>query len=481
MFPDADSVGELSNDPPAAPVYAGDTLVGYAFFTDHIMPLPAYSGSPISALVGFDIKGIVRGVRIVRHQEPILIIGVTQQHLADFVDQYVGISVADRIKIGGGEREGYVTIDGISGATITVMVLNMAISKSVQTVARSRGIGVDPAALMQQFDRGLSEQAHASTDADAEKRTRAAESAEELWVEIWRSQKVRIAILIASLFLLTTILLLQDWITQRRTLVRRVRIAFLIYTVVFIGWYSLAQLSVLNVFTFVRAFLTEFHWETFLIAPMTFILWAFVAMSLLLWGRGVYCGWLCPYGALQELVNKLATRLAIPQFRIGALVHDRLIATKYAILLMLFGLSLYSLADTVRYAEVEPFKTAITLRFMREWPFVLYAGGLVAISAVNGNFFCKYLCPLGAALTIGGHFRIFDWLRRRKECGRPCQTCATECPSQAIRPTGEINPNECHYCLDCQMTFWNAHKCPPLVERRKRFERHGQPATPQIR
>jgi NosR/NirI family nitrous oxide reductase transcriptional regulator len=251
--------------------------------------------------------------------------------------------------------------------------------------------------------------------------------------------------------------------------------------VVFIGWYSLAQLSVLNVFTFVRAFLTEFHWETFLIAPMTFVLWAFVAMSLLLWGRGVYCGWLCPYGALQELVNKLAKRLAIPQFIIGPLVHDRLIATKYAILLMLFGLSLYSLPDTARYAEVEPFKTAITLRFLREWPFVLYAGGLIAVSAVNGNFFCKYLCPLGAALTIGGHFRIFDWLRRRKECGRPCQTCATECPSQAIRPTGEINPNECHYCLDCQMTFWNSHKCPPLVERRKRFERHGQSAKLQIR
>jgi NosR/NirI family nitrous oxide reductase transcriptional regulator len=112
---------------------------------------------------------------------------------------------------------------------------------------------------------------------------------------------------------------------------------------------------------------------------------------------------------------------------------------------------------------------------------VLYAGGLIAVSAVNGNFFCKYLCPLGAALTIGGHFRIFDWLRRRKECGRPCQTCATECPSQAIRPTGEINPNECHYCLDCQMTFWNSHKCPPLVERRKRFERHGQSVKVQLR
>ena len=58
---------------------------------------------------------------------------------------------------------------------------------------------------------------------------------------------------------------------------------------------------------------------------------------------------------------------------------------------------------------------------------------------------------------------------------RPCQICTVQCPSQAIRPTGEINANECHHCLDCQVTYWDAYKCPPVVERRKRFERRGQP------
>ena len=482
MFPRADRVGKLDGDPPSAPVYVGDELVGHAFFTDHITPLPAYSGSPISALVGVGVDGITRGVRVVRHEEPILIIGVTQQHLAEFVDQYTGVSVRNRIKIGGGERKGYVTVDGISGATITAMVLNTSISKSIQTIAGAKRIAADPTPAGEpRVGKDLSELAHVSRDKGAAEKIRATESAEELWIEVWRERRVRIAILLVSLVMLTAILLLQDWITQYATIVRRIRIGFLIYTVVFIGWYSLAQLSVLNVFTFARTFMTEFHWEIFLIAPMTFILWSFVAMSLLLWGRGIYCGWLCPYGALQELTNMLAQRLAVPQLRIGALVHDRLLATKYAILLALFGLSLYSLAYAVRYAEVEPFKTAFTLRFVREWPFVVYAGGLVLVSAVNGNFFCKYLCPLGAALTIGGHFRIFDWLRRRKECGRPCQICSEECPSQAVRPTGEINPNECHYCLDCQTTFWNTHKCPPLAERRKRFERQGQTPKPRIR
>jgi NosR/NirI family nitrous oxide reductase transcriptional regulator len=205
---------------------------------------------------------------------------------------------------------------------------------------------------------------------------------------------------------------------------------------------------------------------------MLFILWSFVAVTLLLWGRGVYCGWLCPYGALQELTQQVARRFNVRQYEFPDVVHERLWGLKYVILIVLFGVSLQSLADAERLAEVEPFKTAITMRFMREWGFVLYAVAFLAISVVNRKFFCKYVCPLGAALAIPGRFRIFDWwLRRRKECGRPCQICANECEVRAIRPTGEINANECHYCLDCQVTYYNAYKCPPEVDRRRRRER----------
>jgi NosR/NirI family nitrous oxide reductase transcriptional regulator len=215
----------------------------------------------------------------------------------------------------------------------------------------------------------------------------------------------------------------------------------------------------------------DFQWDTFLIDPMLFILWGFVAVTLLLWGRGVYCGWLCPFGALQELLNTLARKLRIRQWELPEVVHERLWALKYVLLLMLFALSLQSMTVTERYLEIEPFKTAITLRFQREWGYVLYAGALLLISVVNRKFYCKYLCALGAALAIPARLRLFDWLRRRKECGRPCQICAQECEVRAIKPTGEIIANECHYCLDCQVTYWNAYRCPPVVERRKRYER----------
>jgi NosR/NirI family nitrous oxide reductase transcriptional regulator len=111
------------------------------------------------------------------------------------------------------------------------------------------------------------------------------------------------------------------------------------------------------------------------------------------------------------------------------------------------------------------------MHLWRHWPFVVYALLLLALSMVVRKAYCRYLCPLGAALTFPGRFRIFDWLRRRRECGRPCQICARECEVRAIRPTGEIIENECHYCLDCQVTYWDNCKCPPLIEKRKKRER----------
>ena len=86
------------------------------------------------------------------------------------------------------------------------------------------------------------------------------------------------------------------------------------------------------------------------------------------------------------------------------------------------------------------------------------------------RFFCRYLCPLGGALALPARARMFEWLVRRRECGRPCQTCAVNCTVQAIHPTGQINPNECIHCLHCQVFYYDDHQCPPLIEQRKRRE-----------
>ncbi|MHA6788639.1 transcriptional regulator NosR [Pseudomonas bijieensis] len=302
----------------------------------------------------------------------------------------------------------------------------------------------------------------------AEQLAAAEEASRPMWLTLWYQKGVEITVLGIALLVLTAVLFFQDSLARRPTLLHWVRRGYLVFTVVFLGGYVLAQLSVVNVLTFVHALFEGFRWELFLTDPLIFILWVFTAGSILLWGRGVFCGWLCPFGALQELINELARKLKVPQYELPFAVHERLWAIKYIILLVLFGVSLESIATAERLAEVEPFKTAITLRFDRQWWFVAYAVGLLVINLFTRKVYCRYVCPLGAALAMPTRLRLFDWLKRRKECGNPCQLCAKECEIQAIHPDGRINANECHYCLDCQMTWHNENKCPPLINKRKK-------------
>jgi len=301
-----------------------------------------------------------------------------------------------------------------------------------------------------------------------------AESSETpMWHAMWQAKTGQIGVLVAALAVLTLIFFFQDWLVRRPVFYDRLRLGYLVFTLVWIGWVTQAQLSVVNVLAFLSALRTDFRWDYFLMAPLIFILWFAAAASLLFWNRGAYCGWLCPFGALQELTNRLARRLKIPQLKISFGAHQRLTALKYVIFLVLFGISLSDLGLAERMSEVEPFKTAIILRFARQWPFVLYAGAMVASSLFVERAFCRYLCPMGAALAIPARLRLFDWLRRYRECGVPCQRCGNECPVQAIHPEGHINPNECIQCLHCQMLYHHDQKCPVMIQRRLKRERHS--------
>jgi Regulator of nitric oxide reductase transcription len=543
IFPDAEAYGGFEGTPPSAAVYKGGKPIGYIFLTEDVLRIPAYSGKPINTMVGLDLEGRIAGLAIVNHDEPILAVGITPERLNRYVAQYEGKSAFDKVIVGAG-RPGHVAIDGITGATITVMVENATVMRSARTVAEARGIrhpglpppsneasAAAPASAAAVPARGVATPASpavpdaapvpearpkaatppAAAATAAETRTKAAgqerkpaaiprpvhgavplspefppqtispppakpgtwtpPQEEPVWIAIWQNRSFEIGVLVVGLAVLFTILIFQDWLARHPNLLNYVRNAFHVYTLFFIGWYGLAQLSVINVLTFTGSVMSGFRWEHFLIDPMLFILWSFVAMTLLLWGRGVYCGWLCPFGALQELILIAARKLKLPEIEFSDAVHERLVALKYIVLILLFGVSLQSIAQAAWYAEIEPFKTVIAMRFQREWEYVLYAIALIGLAAVNRKFYCKYLCPLGAALAIPGRFRLFEWwLRRRKECGKPCQVCANRCSVRAVRPTGEINANECHYCLDCQVIYYNDKVCLPLIDRRKRRE-----------
>ena len=622
----------------------GEEIIGYAFETNDIARIPAYSGEPVNMLVAISPEGIYLGAKVLEHHEPIILAGIPESKLHAFTDQYDGLNVRDRLKVGGNKTANVVHIDGLSGATVTVMVMNVGIVKSATIVARALGIisasqeAIQPMGTIypevfeqanwntltgdgsirklylnrktideafigteaEHVDEASSEQkqdmfaevyfaqvniptigrnllgdseydylmsslkpgehalilmgsgysfkgsgyvrgaifdriqilqnnnAFAFRDLDhsrvpdiyidgapsfkersifiirehhefnpasdwqlellvrrqtgpldsiftsfkAEYHTldqyldRPAlimpEPELTLAQQVWQEKEAEVIILIILLVIVVMSLFFQDILVRHPTFMHNFRHLFLIITVVFIGWSWGGQLSIVNVFTFLQALMSDFSWDLFLLDPVIFILWGAAAVTMLLWGRAVYCGWLCPFGALQELMNIFARYIKIPQFEFPWAVHERLWAIKYLILLALFGLSMESLSLAEQFAEIEPFKTTFLLKFDREWPFILYASALLIINIFNRKFFCRYLCPLGAALSTSNSIRLFSWLRRRPECGQPCKTCAKECEIQAINPDGEINMRECHYCLDCQVTYFNEEKCPPL-------------------
>lgn len=293
------------------------------------------------------------------------------------------------------------------------------------------------------------------------------------WQAQWRQQRQPLILLSASLTALLLILSMQEAIVRRPRLHLALRVGFLSWTLVWIGWVAGAQLSVIHLLNWAQSLRESVDWAFFLMEPLIFLLTAFVAVSVLLWGRAAFCGWLCPFGALQELLNRLAVYLRIPQFEIPPAIAERLKAVKYLIFIGLVGLTFYAVEMAYAASGVEPFKAAITFRFDAPWLAVLYAVALLAVGLTVERFYCRFICPLGAGLAILGRFRMFDWLKRRAECGNPCSRCENVCPVRAIQPDGSIDMNECFYCLDCQVVYYDAHQCPPLIKRRKRREAGG--------
>lgn len=687
IFPGADRLELPQSEPPIAKAWSDGKHVGYVFLNSDFVNAAGYSSKPIHILVGMSLDGTIVGLKLVQHDEPIVLIGIAISRIHAFIDGYIGLNFIKNPPRGRMEPP----VDIISGATVTLMVIGDSITRSSLVVARLSGIGrsggtpavaaapptidtsitavqdwdtlVSTGAVKrmhltvgdvnQAFEKASNKQAAehpepgepdetfidlyvaqvsvpaigrsllgdatwdqlqkqlkpdqqailvagngsysfkgsgyvrggifdrveilqgpygfrfrdrnhrrladimadgapsfreialfvvpedqafnatapwqlqllvqriisvkekafmtfdlsyqipddylshpappeataTSVSPDATTETGAAEhdgaafddfDDSPLWKHMWKAKTVQIVVLSIALLILTSVFFFQNWFARHPVFYDRFRMAYLAFTLFWLGGYSVAQLSVVNVLTFTHSLRTGFQWEYFLMDPLVFILWCATAMSSLFWNRGAFCGWLCPFGSLQELMNRAARKLRVKQIKVPFGVHERLVAFKYVIFLALFAFSLYDLGFAERMAEVEPFKTTIILKFMRYWPYVLFAGVILFASLFIERFYCRYMCPLGAALAIPARLRLFDWLKRYKECGNPCQRCAIECPVDAIHPEGHINPNECIQCLNCQVLYHHDKKCPHLIKKNARRARKPAPAGAEM-
>ena len=91
VFPGADKFGPFEGSPPAAAAYRSGKIAGYVFETSDI----GYSGKPIRILAGLDTGGVIVGAKVVEHHEPILLVGIPQERLFEFVARYVGRNIVE--------------------------------------------------------------------------------------------------------------------------------------------------------------------------------------------------------------------------------------------------------------------------------------------------------------------------------------------------------------------------------------------------
>jgi NosR/NirI family nitrous oxide reductase transcriptional regulator len=287
------------------------------------------------------------------------------------------------------------------------------------------------------------------------------------WVEAWRDGFWREAVLAAALVVLTLILAFQARLSRNRLAHRLTRDGFLLFTLIWLGWIVGAQLSIVNVANYLMAPFRKYDIGFYLAEPLIAMIAAYALVSVLVLGRGVFCGWLCPFGALQELLARCARFLGLPQWNPGPRAQSRMWMVKYASAALVLGAALLSLDFAPAAAEIEPFKTAITSRFTRAWPFAVYAGALLFVGLFTERAFCRFLCPLGGFLAALDRLHVLDMLKRRPECGSPCHLCERSCPVKAIEPTGRIVMAECFQCLDCQVEYHDDARGPPLARARK--------------
>ncbi|HLH98721.1 MAG TPA: 4Fe-4S binding protein [Xanthobacteraceae bacterium] len=284
------------------------------------------------------------------------------------------------------------------------------------------------------------------------------------WVEAWRDSEVNVAILAALLTVLTLIFGFQATLARSRPAHRIVRTSFLAVVLIWLGWTAGAQLSIVNVINYLHAPFGGLDIGFYLAEPLMVIIAGYTLISVVLIGRGVFCGWLCPFGALQELTGQLSRALGVPQWSPPAAIEKRLWLGKYIAAAAVLVLGLSTLDPSGVATEIEPFRTAISSKFTRAWPYVAYAGALLAMGLFTERAYCRFLCPLGGVLAVLDRLHLLNRLKRRPECGNPCHLCERSCPVGAIVPSGKILTAECFQCLDCQVEYYDDKRCPPSAQ-----------------
>jgi NosR/NirI family transcriptional regulator, nitrous oxide reductase regulator len=240
----------------------------------------------------------------------------------------------------------------------------------------------------------------------------------------------------------------------------------LVVAVAFLGVWKSLLISIVNVFGLLGGNLPIFrpNLAWYLLAVVTVV-------STILWGR-VYCGRICAFGALTQLVDAVVPDRF--KWNVPRALEMRASWIKFVIL---GGALAYFLItnNPLIYPYIEPFwmfglhlRTPVLLAML---------GTLLIASVLVRNLYCRFLCPLGAFLGVLSNLTVFR-IKRWSECNT-CKICQKACEWGAIDGP-KILKTECVRCDDCERLYHDTKKCPHhliLIRKADILARRGPIAT----
>jgi NosR/NirI family transcriptional regulator, nitrous oxide reductase regulator len=143
LVPGANHFGPLQGDPAIAPAYKDDQLLGFVYLNSDFVNATGYSGKPIQILVGIDPKGVLTGLKLVDHKEPIVLVGIPVARILEAVNKLIGTDM-DKVVRGAAPAP---QVDIVSGATVTVLVMGDSIVRSATKLIRSGRLGTPAEAV----------------------------------------------------------------------------------------------------------------------------------------------------------------------------------------------------------------------------------------------------------------------------------------------------------------------------------------------
>ena len=231
----------------------------------------------------------------------------------------------------------------------------------------------------------------------------------------------------------------------------------LVAAVLYMGVYKSQLISVVNIFGTITGNLPVFSYS---MAWYAFAI--FTVVTTVLWGR-LYCGRICAFGALTQLIDAVVPKRF--QLEIPAVLERRAGYIKYGILFAAVGYYLAT-SEIAFYRYIEPFWLFTFDATPVLW---IMVGVLLVASIFVRNLYCRFLCPLGAALGLVSKVTTVFEIKRWSECSQ-CALCEKTCEWGAIRKR-QIIKSECVRCDDCEILYDDKSRCPHWLLELKRKAR----------